>query len=188
MLINGRGLYRYDTVSAAAQMHANDLVTLMVGLPLLATGWSLARRGSLRGQLLLTGTLSFFLYSAMSMCVGTTYNELFLVYVALWSLSLWAFSLSLLSFDVPTLPQRFSEHLPRRSISGLLFATGSFLLITWLGRIVPPLLQGTPPPLENTTSLFIQALDLALIVPLAWIAASSCCDSMPGAMYWHPCS
>ena len=34
--INGRGLYSYDTVSTAAQMQGNDLITLVVGLPLLA--------------------------------------------------------------------------------------------------------------------------------------------------------
>lgn len=34
--INARGLYYWDTVSSAAQMQANDLVTLALGLPLLA--------------------------------------------------------------------------------------------------------------------------------------------------------
>jgi len=33
--INTRGLYYWDTVSSAAQMQANDLVTLLLGAPLL---------------------------------------------------------------------------------------------------------------------------------------------------------
>ena len=33
-MINGHGLYYYDTVSSVAQMQANDLITLVVGLPL----------------------------------------------------------------------------------------------------------------------------------------------------------
>jgi hypothetical protein len=169
VLINGTGLYRYDTVSSVAQMHGNDIVTLVVGVPLLIASWALATRGSLRGHLLLTGTLGFFTYTYLSMCVGAAYNEFFLVYVALWSLSLWAFVLSLMAFDVRTLPQQFSDRLPRRSIAGLLFGAGGFLLLAWLGRSVPALLAGTTPPLENTTSLFIQALDLGLIVPLAFV-------------------
>ena len=64
--INARGLYYWDTVSSAAQMQANDLVTLVLGLPLLAVSFWLALRGSLRGRLLLTGTLGFFLYTYMS--------------------------------------------------------------------------------------------------------------------------
>jgi hypothetical protein len=63
VLINGRGLYRYDTVSSVAQMHGNDIVTLLVGVPLLLVSWALAARGSLRGHLLLTGTLGFFVYT-----------------------------------------------------------------------------------------------------------------------------
>src|SRR3954462_14269456 len=56
VLINGHGLYFYDTVSTAAQMQANDLITLLVGLPLLVISAWLAFGGSLRGQLLLAGT------------------------------------------------------------------------------------------------------------------------------------
>lgn len=169
--IQARGLYYWDTVSSAAQMQANDLVTLLVGLPLLAISCWLARRGSLRGGLLLTGTLGFFLYTYMSMCFGTAYNRLFLVYVALFGLSLYAFILSMMSFDLPTLPQRFDERLPRRGIAGLLLFVAAFLLLAWLGRIAPSLFSDQLPPLENTTSLFIQAMDLALIVPLCVVAA-----------------
>src|SRR5688572_1414299 len=102
--INGRGLYFYDTVSSAAQLQANDLITLVVGLPLLACAAWLAFRGSLRGHLLLSGTLGFFLYTYLSMSALTAYNGLFLVYVALFALSLWAFALSLMAVDVAGLP------------------------------------------------------------------------------------
>ena len=33
VMINGHGLYFYDTVSSAAQQHGNDMVTLLIGLP-----------------------------------------------------------------------------------------------------------------------------------------------------------
>mgnify|MGYP001266104283 CR=1 FL=1 len=171
VMINGHGLYFYDTVSSVAQMQGNDIVTLFVGLPLLAISFWMAQKGSLRGHLLLTGTLGFFLYTYMSMCFGTAYNPLFLVYVALFGLSLYAFILSMLAFDLAQLPQRFSEHLPRRTIASFFVVLGAFLSLAWLGRIAPTLLQGTTPALENVTSMFIQAMDLALIVPLAILAA-----------------
>jgi hypothetical protein len=167
VVINGHGLYYYDTVSMTAQQQGNDLVTLVVGLPLLVVSTWLALRGSLRGRLLLTGTLDFFLYTYMSMSMLTSYNALFLVYVALFSLSLYAFVLSMMSFDLHDLPRHFSENLPRGWIAGLLFLVGGFLLLAWLGRIVPPLLQNQIPVLENTTTLVIQAMDLGLVVPLA---------------------
>ena len=58
------------------------------------------RRGSLRGALLLTGTLGYFLYVYASMALGTVvYNELFLAYVVLFSASLFAFVLALTGID-----------------------------------------------------------------------------------------
>ncbi len=168
--INAAGLYYWDTVSSAAQMQANDLVTLALGLPLLAASFWLTRRGSLRGRLLLAGTLGFFLYTYMSMCFGTAYNPLFLVYVAIWGLSLYAFILTLMSFDLVTLPQHFSDRLPRRWIAGLLFFVGAFLLLAWLGRILPTISTAAIPPLDNVTTMFIQAMDLVLVVPLCVLA------------------
>lgn len=47
MMINWHGLYFYDTVIIAAQQQGNDLVTLVVALPLLAISTWLAFRGSL---------------------------------------------------------------------------------------------------------------------------------------------
>ena len=170
VMIHGHGLYYYDTVSTAAQMQANDLITLVLGLPLLVVSTWLAFRGSLRGRLLLTGTLGFFLYTYMSMSMLTAYNALFLVYVALFTLSLYAFILSMLSFDLADLPRHFSPRLPRGWVAGVLFAAGGFLFLAWMGRIVAPLLQGTTPALENTTTLVIQTMDLTLIVPLAILA------------------
>ena len=170
VMINGRGLYFYDTVSSAAQQQGNDIVTLVIGVPLLVVSAWLAFRGSLRGQLLLTGILGFFLYTYMSMCMLTSFNALFLVYVALFALSLYAFILCMMSFHLATLPQHFSERLPRGWIAGLLFVIGGFLLLAWLGKVVPPIMQNLTPALENTTTFVIQAMDLGLIVPLAVLA------------------
>ena len=168
--INARGLYTWDTVSMAAQMQANDLVTLILGLPLLAVSFWLTRRGALRGQLLLAGTLGFILYTYITMTFGAHYNALFLVYVALFSLSLFAFVLVMMSFDLETLPAHFSAKLPRGWIAGLLFFAAAFLTLAWLGRVAATFAPGAVPALENTTSLFIQALDLGLIVPVCILA------------------
>jgi hypothetical protein len=165
--INAQGLYWYDTVSSAAQMQGNDLITLIVGLPLLVISTLLAFRGSLRGRLLLTGTLGFFLYTYMSMAMLTAFNALFLVYVSIFGISLYAFILSMLSFDLADLPGHFSEALPRKWIAGFMFAVGVFLAFAWLNQIITPYLKNVPPLLENTTTMVIQAMDLAMIIPLA---------------------
>ena len=115
--------------------------------------------------------MGYFLYTYASFVFGAAYNVLFLLYVALFSLGLITFIESLLAIDVAALPGRFSPRLPRRSIAAFLWAVAGFLLLAWLGRIVPALRAGAPPyGLESYTTLVIQALDLGLIVPAAAIA------------------
>jgi hypothetical protein len=167
VMLNGHGLYYYDTVSSTAQMQGNDLITLVVGLPLLAVSAWIAFRGSLRGQLLLTGTLGFVLYTYMSMSTLTSFNALFIVYIALFTLSMYAFILSMMSFDLNNLPNQFSEKLPRGWIAGLMFVIAGFFALAWLGRIITPLIQNQTPALENTTTMVIQFMDLGLIAPAA---------------------
>lgn len=177
--INARGLYYWDTVSSAAQMQANDVVTLFLALPLLGISFFMALRGSLKGKLLLSGTLGFILYTYITMCFGAAFNRLFIVYVALFSLSLFAFILNMMSFDLEQLPDQISSRFPRIWIAGLLFFAGAFLTLAWLGRIASALSQGTIPALENTTSMFIQAMDLGVIVPLCILAGILLLRSKP---------
>ena len=84
VMIQGRGLYQYDTVNLAAQAIGQDMVTLLVGIPLLIISVTLSKKGSLQGKVLLPGTLTYFLYTYVSYAFGVAYNILFLVYVSLF--------------------------------------------------------------------------------------------------------
>jgi hypothetical protein len=170
--VYGHGLYRYDTVSYAAQAIGQDIATLIVGIPLLITGIVLARKGSLRGQLLLTGGLGYMLYTYTSYAFLSAYNEFFLIYVTLFSLSLFAFIIAMAGLDAEQISRQVSGKMPRRGIATFLMLLAAFLGFAWLGRIVPPLLAGTPPfGLEAYTTLVIQVLDLGIIVPASAITA-----------------
>jgi hypothetical protein len=85
--IAGRGLYRYDVKLMAMGFQASDAVTLFLGIPTLIFSLLHYRDGSVRGGLLLSGTLAYFLYNYGSMALGAAYNPLFLIYVALMSAS-----------------------------------------------------------------------------------------------------
>lgn len=170
VLINARGLYFWDTVSSAAQMQANDLITLFLALPLLLVSFFLVVRGSLRGKMVLAGILGFILYTYTTMCFGAHFNALFSIYVALFSASLFSLILTLMSFDVKSLPGFFSAKLPRGLISALLFFAAAFIVLAWSGRISAAYASPSAPVLENTTSMFIQAMDLGIIAPLCVVS------------------
>src|SRR5512134_254020 len=129
VMIRGSGLYRYDTVNSSSQEIGTDVVTLLIGIPLLIAGIVLSRKGTLRGQLLLTGGLGYFLYTYGAMCFLTAFNPLFLVYVALFSLSLFGFILSMSNLDVDEVTRHISDGFPRRAIATYFIIVTVFLTL-----------------------------------------------------------
>jgi hypothetical protein len=171
--IQGSGLYAYDSVSGAAQAIGQDYATLLVGVPLLLVASFLASRGALRWKLLQAGALWYFAYTYLLIAFGGAYNPLFLVYVVIYSASILAFLLSLHAIDVGGLPCMFSSHFARRTIAWLVIGFGALLALLWLGRIIPALLSGgIPIGLESYSTLFVQAGDLGLVVPLAILSGA----------------
>jgi hypothetical protein len=173
VMIRGHGLYRYDTVNSSSQEIGTDLVTLIIGIPLLITGIVLSRKGTLRGQLLLTGALGYFLYTYGAMSFLTAFNPFFLVYVALFSLSLFGFILSMMSLDVEEVRRHVQDGFPRRAVASYFIIVAVFLSLAWLGLVASPSLTWTPPNgLESAITMVIQALDLGVIVPTSFLTAS----------------
>jgi hypothetical protein len=167
----GQGIYRYDTLFQGAINRGNDVVTLAVGIPLLVALIIWYRRGSLRGRLLLTGILAFFAYGYANLALGAAYNNLYLVYVALFSASLFAFVLIFRSFDLQVLASRFSAGLPRRGPAIFMLAAGAITALLWLSDIVGPLMQGDAPKhLDSYTTSVTYTLDLAIITPACFVA------------------
>lgn len=164
--IYGKGLYQNDSVTAAAQAIPQDIVTMVIGIPLLLISLFLARKGLLKGRLLLAGTLAYFTYTYVSYTFILMYNQLFIMDVLLMSASLYAFILTMMSFDVQVLSKCFSEKLPVKylGISTIFFISAIGLM--WLKMILQPLFGGTfPAELEHYNTLVIQAMDLGIVLP-----------------------
>jgi hypothetical protein len=140
----GQGIYRYDTLFQGAINRGTDAVTLVLGIPLLVGALALYRRGSFRGRLLLTAVLAFFLYVYANAALNITYNNLFLVYLALCSASLFAFVVAFTSIDRQALPSHFSPNMPRRGLAVFMLLSGTVTLAVWLSDVLGALAQGQP--------------------------------------------
>lgn len=166
------GLYKNDTRSGAVQEIANDLVTLVLCVPLFVASTYFTARGSLRGRLIWTGMVFYFFYTYAMMAYMTAYNQLFLVYVAIYSLSLCLLAASLLTLDV----NKVKESLPAAPVkvaAAFMFSVSLLLLAMWLGDIIPALMSGQAPArLETYTTLVVQAMDLGVLVPLGIITGT----------------
>ena len=167
----GRGLYQHDTLFFGAGNRGADAVTLVIGIPLLAVATVLYRRGSLRGGLLLLGAQTWFVYVYSSYALAVALNDLFLVYVALFTASLWALILTARSFDVDALAARISQAMPRRALGIFLLASAAITLTIWLMEPLAALVTGdVPEVLQTWSTLFTNALDIAIIVPAVAVA------------------
>jgi hypothetical protein len=166
------GLYKNDTKSGAVQEQGNDLVTLVLSVPLLLASAYFAAKGSLRGRLIWTGMVFYFLYTYAMMAFMTAYNQLFLVYVAIYSLSLYTFGASLLTLDANEVKESLTAA-PVKASAAFMFLVSVMLLTMWLGDIIPSLMAGQAPArLETYTTLVIQAMDLGILAPLGIITGT----------------
>ena len=169
--IAGQGLYSYDTVFTAATLRGTDIVTLFVGVPLLAISFGMYRRGSLRGGILMTGVLAFILYYGTSLGLATAYNTLFLVYLALFSASFFAFVLAFTAIDLQTLPDRISPRLPRRGMAVFMIIAGLGTGFIWLSDAVSALIANqAPAALGPYTTVVTYVLDVGIIAVAALLA------------------
>ena len=165
------GVYRYNPRWFVAEGIGWDIATLVVGIPVLLISLVLFLRESLRGGVVLGGMLAYFAYQYLMYVTGWTYNNLFLLYVALYSLPIVALILVIQEIGVGTLARRVSEKSPVKGLAGFMFASAGFLLLMWLGKIVPALMRGeTPEMLRGVNTLIAQALDLGIIVPFTLAA------------------
>lgn len=169
--IQGNGLYRYDPAEVASEGRVWDAITLFIGLPLFAAGMVLTARDRLRGRLLLGGMLFYFFYMYLMYATMVAFNPLFLVYVAIFALSLAGFLLNLRQIDIIGLPAHIGARFPRRILAGYFIVMGLMILMLWTRLIISIMDSGKfPPQFAGMTTLQTQALDLGLIVPLMFAA------------------
>lgn len=171
VLLYGYGPYRHMPADVAVQGLAQDLVTLLIAVPVLLLTLWLARRGSRAGSIALSGTVGYlFVQYVLYLAMGT-YNELFLIWVLLVLLTSQVL-VRLLLAGPPAIAGTQVANGTRRFVGGFLLVNGTLIALLWLSAIVPPLVSGTlyPAGLAHFTTMIVQGFDLALFVPPSLLA------------------
>ena len=169
--VRATGIYKHNPEWFATEGIAWDIITLFVGIPLLILSLILFNRNSMRGMVLFTGTLAYFFYQYIMWSTGLAYNQFFLIYTALYSLSLITLILTIKYIDIDDFKGCLTERFPRKTLSVFLIAIGVFLLLLWLGKIIPSIKDNTiPKEFIGVNTLIVQALDLGIIVPFTFFA------------------
>lgn len=106
--------------------------------------------------------------------MGYAFAELTLLYIALFSLTVYALVAAASALDTTAIAGAFDETTPRRAVAAFLTMIGLLLAALWLGQIGAFLVSGALPAgvvAAGGGPYYVYAFDLGLILPLAALGA-----------------
>ncbi len=132
----------YPTEGLRRTFVSNDVVNLLIGLPILLGSMDLARRGKWIGLLCWTGGLFFVLYNYTAYVFAMPLHWAFLFHLALMILSAYTLIGLVASIDGKAVQQRLQGVVPEKLAGGVLAGLGILFLLRAGGVIVNALLNG----------------------------------------------
>lgn len=139
-----------DWIKAA--WFGNDLVTLVIAVPLFILGIVLSDRGSQQGPFLWLGMLGYAIYNYAYYLFGSAVNRFFVVYLIVLVLSGVTLILALVSLDVAALASGFREKTSVRLIGGYFVFLGLGLATVWISMWAAFAFAGQPTPSSKRLS------------------------------------
>jgi hypothetical protein len=133
------------------------------------------RGGALWAYLAWIGLLGYSVYTFAIYAFAVHFGPLFLLYVAVFGLSIYALVVGLSRLDYERVKESFSARVPRRSASYLLMAIGGFFYLVWLWAVVPALVAGRVPDDLVKAGLLVNpvhVLDMAVFLPAMLLAGA----------------
>ncbi|MFN2424549.1 MAG: hypothetical protein ABR572_12330 [Cryomorphaceae bacterium] len=167
------GLYQ-DNYLVTSGWYGNDLATLLLAVPVMAVSLILSKRGSRQAQLVGLGMLFYSLYNYAFYLFGAAFNSLFLVYVSIFTLSIFALIFGIYSLNVKSISEHFKTDTPVKKIGGFMIIVALFLGLFHVAVSMNYVFTGQLPEmivvLDQSTNL-ISALDLSLTVSFGLFGA-----------------
>lgn len=169
--IFGNGIYAHDSYFKAPIFIGSDCTVLFFVVPMLITALvKEIKNRTVKSKLFLTAMIGTVLYYAASIAFGVTYNSFHLLYIGLFSCSLFALIVLIRSINTDKLQESQKWDLPTKGIGAFLVISGIGLLVAWLPDIITSLVSGkTLSLIEVYTTEITYVLDLGVISPLMFI-------------------
>jgi hypothetical protein len=159
-------IYR-DTAVYATTWRANDMVTLFVVLPALFTAVQFSKKKLAAAVLTWIGLLAYMLYNYAFYLFGASFNVFFLLYAALFSLSMYTLFILLYNTDVVGISKQFIASKWYSAIAVFLVFISLPLAIFEVGQCMQFIFSDKLPAAPT----LIFALDISIVVPTSFIAA-----------------
>jgi hypothetical protein len=134
----------YPTEELRRSFLPNDVLNLVIGLPILVGSTWLARRGKLLGLLFWPGALFYVLYNSVVYAFGLPLNLGFLLWLVLLTLSGYTTIGLVASVDGKAVQRELMGAVPERLAGGILTGLGTIFSLRVIGVLVQALLGQTP--------------------------------------------
>lgn len=168
-----KDLYR-DNLTVTSAWYGNDIITLFIAIPLLVLSLVFLKRGSPHAILVWLGMLFYTLYNYAFYLFGASFNSFFLIYVALFTLSIFALIFGIASLDDNNIKKHLRISPKLKWISGYMMLVslllGLFHVAISLSYIFTGQVPGIVINIEHPTNI-ISALDLSFVVSFGFLGA-----------------
>jgi hypothetical protein len=134
----------YPTDDLRQSFVANDVVNLLIGLPILLGSMWLARRGKLIGLLFWPGALFYVFYTYLVYVLAMPLNVAFVLHLTLLTLSAYTMIGLVACFDGQAVQARLAGAVPERAGGGVLAVLGILFLVRAGGVMVSALISQMP--------------------------------------------
>lgn len=119
----------YPMVELQRTFMPNDVVNLLIGVPILLGSLWLTRRGKLIGFLFWPGALVYVLYNYVAYVYGMPFNTLYLLYLSLVVLSAYTIIGVVASTDSQVVQKQLTGRVPERLAGGIIFGFGILFML-----------------------------------------------------------
>ena len=164
--IVANNIYR-DNEMVKAVWLGNDIVTLFIVIPVMIGALFFTLRHSLKAQLIWMGMLWYMVYNYIFYMYGTAFNKFFLLYVLIFTLSIYALILALMKIDLKSLKQKMSSKIPVKWISSYMLFFAIMIGGLWIAQSLSFVFTDVVPVGITQTghlSGVVFATDLSLLV------------------------
>jgi len=168
-----KGLYR-DNLFVTSAWKGNDVVTLLLAVPILIVTMILSKQGSLKGRLAWMGVLGYMLYNYAFYLFGAAFNWFFLLYVGLLGLSIFALIFGLINLGINKTNPQDNKRMPVKWIAAYMLLVAMGLTLIYVAQSLNFISTGEIPAIVARTghpTSIVFALDLTLLVPFLVLGA-----------------
>lgn len=162
----GYGIYEHDSYFQATISVGTDLCIFFVFVPMFVKVlWDYMRKKTVLCELKLTAMYAVSLYYAASIGLGLSYNRLFLLYLLLFSCSLFGTFLHVKHM-------KFERAVAvTKGLKIFLILVGIALFVAWLPDVIPTAVKGTAHPMIGVYTTFVTyVFDMGIISPLCFMS------------------